>query len=243
MLRLITDLHPADPALGLALDEALLENGQSTLRLWVNDRSVIIGRSQTVCSEVDQRYASEQKIPILRRMSGGGTVYHYPGNLNISLVMPDTGKLNTISSTYAIIGKAIRAALSSLRVPARVEGNALLIGGAKIGGAAQVRRRNTLLYHTTLLVQRSVVPMERILLAMQPTYRPTHVASHPRQITTISRFYPEITLNDLVYPLAQGIASNIAETVENGEYEQDELSSANELRETKYGCDEWNLSR
>ena len=122
MLRLIADLNPIDPAFGLALEEALLESvkngGDDILRLWVNDRSVIIGRSQSAKNEVDLDFLRSQSIPVLRRLSGGGTVYHYQGNLNMSLFLKDGRNLGTLKETYATMGQAIVDALSRAGIDA-----------------------------------------------------------------------------------------------------------------------------
>jgi len=247
MLRLIVDLDPIDPALGLALEEALLgsikNGGDGILRLWVNDRSVIIGRSQSIESEVDLSRLRDLSIPVIRRISGGGAVYHYPGNLNLSLFLPVTGCLGAIHRTYEIIGQAIASELSQLGIDAREEGNVIMLGKKKIAGAAQVRRGNILLYHTTLLVTPSPIPVESVLLAMQGAYESSFVASHPRPVTSLSQVSAGITLESLVRPLSDAIAGLLGHGLEQGDYTKEELGYAKRLQIDKYGRDEWNLSR
>ena len=247
MLRLIVDLDPIDPALGLALEEALLgsikNGGDDILRLWVNDRSVIIGRSQSVGSEVDLSRLRDLSIPVIRRISGGGAVYHYPGNLNLSLFLPVTGCLGAIDITYEIIGQAIVSELSQLGIDARGEGNVIMVGKKKIAGAAQVRRGSILLYHTTLLVTPSPIPVESVLLAMQGAYESSFVASHPRPVTSLSQVSVGITLESLVRPLSNAIAGLLGQGLEQGDCTKEDLQHARRLRNDKYGRDEWNLSR
>jgi len=246
MLRLIVDLIPINPALGLALEEALLQgvgNGSDDiLRIWVNQRSVIIGRSQSVRSEVDLAHLRDLSIPVMRRISGGGAVYHYPGNLNLSLFVRD-GHLGTVTETYATIGRAIAGVLSPIGIEATVEGNAILIDKKKIAGAAQVRRGRSLLYHTTLLVTPSAVPIDSVLLAMQGEYESSFVASHPRPVTSLMRVSAGITLESLVRPLSDAIAQVLGQRLQEGGCTKEELEHALRLQNDKYGSDEWNLSR
>ena len=247
MLRLIVDLDPIDPALGLALEEALLAgigNGSDDiLRIWVNQRAVIIGRSQSVRNEVDLAHLRELSIPVIRRMSGGGAVYHYPGNLNLSLFLRDGSHLGTVSEAYSAIEGMIVSALSEIDIDANVEGNTLLIGKKKIAGAAQVGRGNNLLYHTTLLVFPSDVPINRVLLAMQGSYEPDLVPSHPRPVACLSQIASDITLEVLAQTLSEKFAEGIEQEQRAGSYTEEELEYANQLQVEKYGSDEWNLSR
>ena len=247
MLRLIRDLTPTLPAEGLALEEAILEHvcqgGMDTLRFWVNARAVVIGRSQAAASEVDLVQAQQLAIPILRRISGGGTVYHYPGNLNLSLFLADARPLGTIIDTFSFLGKAITSALSPLGIDASVRENNLFIAGKKIGGAAQTRRGTALLYHTTLLVALDTIPMERFLLAMRPGYTSTRVPSHPHATTTLTEIVPSLTLSDLVDHLTGAICDLLRTTATPGRPTKEEWVRAEELAEKKYRSDRWNLSR
>ena len=247
MLRLILDLDPTDPAFGLALEEALLESvkngGDDILRLWVNDRSVIIGRSQSAKNEVDLDFLRSQSIPVLRRLSGGGTVYHYQGNLNMSLFLKDGRNLGTLKETYATIGRAIVDALSRVGIDAIVEGSVILVNRKKIAGAAQVRHGKSLLYHTTLLIYPSAIPMEDLLLAMQDPYKPAFVASNPRPVASLSQVSLGVTLENLVRTLSGAIAQLLGQDVQEGKYTKEELEHASQLESEKYRRDEWNLSR
>ena len=247
MLRLIVDLDPIAPALGLALEEALLAgvgNGSGDiLRIWVNKRSVIIGRSQSVRSEVDLAHLRDLSIPVLRRISGGGAVYHYPGNLNLSLFLRDGRHLGTVSGAYAAIGGMIVSVLSVIGIDANVEGNTILMGTRKIAGAAQARRGKKLLYHTTLLVFPPHIPIDRVLLAMQGSYETDLVPSHPRPVASLSQGSPWITLERLVSALSEEFAGGMEQQLREASYTEEELECAKRLQIDKYESDEWNLSR
>ncbi len=246
MLRLIVDLIPRHPSRGLALEEALLEStklqGTGVLRFWVNNRSVIIGRSQSAASEADLPLLQARSIPVIRRLSGGGAVYHYSGNLNISAFLTADCGLSTISETYAAFGQVLVQILSQLDVESQVNANSVMIGKKKIAGAAQVRRKSVVLYHTTFLVAPPAIPVDSILLAMQNNYHTPGVASSPMPIVSLSQLVPQVTAKDLIVKAKNGVEKLFKLKLEEGYYSSKELDHAKILQHEKYGSDRWNLS-
>ena len=117
-MRLLVHLKPIDPAVGLAIEEVLLDSvrqeGVETVRVWINEQAVILGRSQSIATEVDEAQARVLGIPVLRRISGGGTVYHYPGNLNVSAFIRTRPELSEVSSVFRFFGCLLSDALPHL---------------------------------------------------------------------------------------------------------------------------------
>ncbi len=246
MLRLILDLDPADPAFGLALEEVLLESARSgadTLRFWVNDRCVIVGRSQAVECEVDLSRLGELHIPVLRRISGGGAVYHYPGNLNVSLYLGYGRELGDVSQTYEALGGAIATALSQHTIAAHHDGNIIRVGCEKIAGAAQARRGASLLYHMSILIYPSKLPIDGLLLAMRTSYATEHVPSHPLPVRSLHEISSVVTVASVVDRISERMSAILGRRLQHGDYTQRELERAERLRGEKYGRDEWNLLR
>jgi len=136
-----------DPAENLALDEALLraEPAQPVVWLWRNPACVVVGRGQRIAREVREDACARDGIPVLRRASGGGTVFHDPGNLNVSLVLPGPA-----SRPLEAIGELMSAAVAKLGLPPRLGDRGLFIGQAKLCGFAVFRTRTGLLAHSTL---------------------------------------------------------------------------------------------
>ncbi len=188
-MRTLINLQPGDPAFGLALDEALLamSDKRSTLRLWRNKLSVIIGRSQHLHDEVHEDRCKEAGIPVYRRCSGGGTVLHYPGNLNISLIVNGAWSGRSVNEVDAVCSCAIAGAVERLGVPCRCARNALLTpgGSRKLSGSAQAVRGQRRLYHATLLLSPPPVPMSSVLRAMHPGYAPSGLPSQPRNVVSV----------------------------------------------------------
>jgi lipoate---protein ligase len=243
-MRFCVDLRPMDPALGLAMDETLLDanrqHGLETARVWINDRAVVVGRSQHVASEVDEERAKAMRIPVLRRISGGGAVFHYPGNLNLSIVTRTRNGLSHASDVFAFYGAWIAEALNELGCRLHAQDNGLYVEGLKVGGAAQARWGDSMLYHTTLLLQPPPVPMDTLLLAMRPDYCPSGVASRPRVMTWLSDHVSRpMDADDVVEPIRRVLACAMGVRMTEARPTSQEAARAEALRDTKYGSLSW----
>ncbi len=170
-LRVIADDGRREPRRNLAVDEALARTAgpEPALRLWRNDRCVIVGRFQLADAEVDRGAADRLGVPVYRRFTGGGAVYHDPGNLNVSLVTAREhpiieGRLGGgLHRLYGAVLEPLAAAVRALGIPAEPARRGLFVGGRKVGGiAAWVGARNVLV-HATLLIDADLVALERVL--------------------------------------------------------------------------------
>lgn len=152
----------ADQAASLALEEALVRARPPCplLRIWQNGACVVIGRGQRVWREVNMDACAASGVPVLRRASGGGTVYHDLGNLNVSLVVP--GREPGLAAELAAL---LAAVVGRLGLQASVGERGLFIGSAKVAGlASQVTREGTVA-HATLLV---TTPPARVQAYLTP---------------------------------------------------------------------------
>ncbi len=190
-MRVLLDLKFRDPQLNLALDEAILsEVAQGrvppTLRIWQNPRCVVVGRGQDPEDEADVGYCRRHHIPVVRRASGGGAVYHYPGNLNFSLFLPLTGTwTNVHASRERITGLLAQTLHRRFSLPFEAREGSVFVGNQKVSGSAQLRDR-ALLHHGTLLLRPDVAPASRILKALQPGYSPKGVPSRAAPLGDLS---------------------------------------------------------
>ena len=247
-MRLIVDLEAQDPAFGVALDEALVEGvragSEDALRFWINERAVVIGRSQRLEAEVDRPAAERHGFTVVRRMSGGGTVLHYPGNLNVSLILSDAAKLGPVETAFERVGAAIIDGLTSLGAEARAASHALFSGGSKISGAAQARRGASVLYHATLLVKASPIPMPEILRAMRSGYDAEGVASRPQPVTSLEEALGRpVDVRAVVDAVAPSIQTWLDVPLWDSAITNRERARAQSLVASRYGRWTWTASR
>jgi lipoate-protein ligase A len=144
-----------DPSFNLAVEELLLKNRNNEyLILGINKPSVIIGKHQSAHREINTRFVTENNIPVIRRISGGGTVFHDKGNLNFTFIRQSEAGKQIDFRKYT---KPVIDFLYSLGVEAKFEGkNDLKTDGLKISGNAEHVHRNRVLHHGTLLFSTSL---------------------------------------------------------------------------------------
>ncbi len=141
------------PRFNLALEEYAINHlhprGGDAVIIWQNEPTVVIGRNQNTIEEINQAYIEANGIHVVRRLSGGGAVYHDLGNLNFTYIVPSGPKVIT---NFRKFTAPVLKALQSLGVPAEFSGrNDLTIEGKKFSGNAQYWSKDRLLHHGTIL--------------------------------------------------------------------------------------------
>lgn len=151
-----------DPAFNLGLEEHLFfGKTEEIFMLWQNSASIIIGKNQNAMAEIDYSYVTKHNIPVIRRLSGGGAVYHDLGNLNFTYIVNREG-----FGDYVGFTKMLRDFLASLGLSAEVSGrNDVLVGGKKISGNAQYSHKGRLLHHGCILIG---ADMSHLAAALRP---------------------------------------------------------------------------
>ncbi|WP_284746531.1 lipoate--protein ligase family protein [Amycolatopsis sp. RTGN1] len=170
-----------DPADNLAFDEALLRVAPESpvLWLWRNPVCVVVGRGQRIAREVRVEECARDGVPVLRRASGGGTVFHDPGNLNVTLVLP-----GPTDRPLETLGKVMSAAVDQLGLVPRIGDRGLFIDDAKLCGFAVFRTKTGLLAHSTLLVETSAALVGRYLTSAPADPRP--LDSHRSPVASLA---------------------------------------------------------
>jgi len=158
MLTVLTHSH--DPFYNQAFEEFVFETFREddVFLLWQNSPAVIVGSYQNICREVHVETLRRLGIPIVRRMSGGGTVYHDLGNVNYTYITNQDGPLDY----DRCLGPVIQA-LNDIGVPARKNRTCdIAIGDQKISGSAQRAAGGRVLHHGTLLFQSDLAVLDQI---------------------------------------------------------------------------------
>lgn len=148
----VDNLNEHDPAVNLALEEYVLRQAQTDedlLLFYINAPSIIIGRHQNTLEEINREYVEQHGIHIVRRLSGGGAVYHDLGNLNFSFL---TNYQRENFQNFRKFTEPVARSLAKLGVLAELSGrNDILIDGRKVSGNAQYVSKTRMVSHGTLL--------------------------------------------------------------------------------------------
>ena len=182
-----------DPAYNLALEEVMFEQADAPFAmLWRNRPSVIVGRNQNACREFDAAYAREHGIAVVRRMTGGGAVYHDLGNLNYSFFTFETDA-DRRRAGFAPFAAPVLNALRSLGVDAEFSGrNDILVGGRKVSGSAKRTHEGRILFHGTLLFDVDMDAMSAVLTPPQAKIEAKGVSSVRARVANLSEFLPDM---------------------------------------------------
>ena len=229
-----------DPWLNLALEEYVvrqLDKNNDYLLLYINAPSIIIGKHQNVIEEVNLINAGQLGIPIIRRISGGGTVYHDTGNLNFSVITNQTLKN---FNKYLNFLKPVLEVLKDLNLDASLnKRNNILINDKKISGNAQFTSRQRLLSHGTLLVDSDLKMIKRLIKPENPElYHSKSTKSIRSTITNISqRLKHSISAEDVKQKILHKIFGESIITYELGKSDWIEIE---ELAANKYKTWDWN---
>jgi lipoate-protein ligase A len=174
---------PGDQATNLALEEALARSGPPSplLRIWQNAPCVVIGRAQRAEREANLAACAASGVPVLRRASGGGTVYQDLGNLNISLAAP--GRSPGLAAETAAL---VAAVIARLGLAPSTGARGVSVGPVKVSGLASHLTRDGSLAHATLLVTTPAAQVGAFLT-------PAPAEPHP----TDSQRSPVASLRDL----------------------------------------------
>jgi lipoate-protein ligase A len=259
-LRFIPDDGTRDPRRNLALDEAIARQAvrEPVVRLWRNDRCVVVGRFQVAAAEVDAAEAGRLDVPVYRRFTGGGSVYHDAGNLNVSLAAPRAalrlgpgGAL--VEHLYAVVLEPLAAAVRSLGIAARPGRRGLFAGTDKLGGVAAWIGGQSALVHATLLIDADLATLERVLAGPGAPDDPRWLRTRSERapVTSIARrlggFRARSGLDALVdTAVARAFASAAgtvgARRVRTETVGPPELAAAAALFTTRYADPAWHAS-
>lgn len=182
-----------EPYWNLAAEEYLLkEFNEPIFRLWRNNNAIIVGCNQNTLAEIDAEYVNQHNIKVVRRLTGGGAVFHDLGNLNYTFIEPRTAASNNPVEMFRKFTAPIIAALNSLGVNAALVGrNDLLIDGRKFSGNAVCIYKKPdgserVLQHGTLLFNSNMADISGALRARPEKFIGKSVASNAQRMTNIS---------------------------------------------------------
>ena len=225
----------------LAAEEYLLKQGNEDIfMLWQDTPSVVIGKHQRLRSEVDQEWAEREQVHIARRFSGGGTVYHDLGNVNLTFIetTPRLPEFVTyLQRTLDFLNSMGLMATGGERL-------GVYLNGLKISGSAQCLYKDRVLYHCTLLYDTDLTALHQALnpepMVDDETLSSVYAVPSVRsEVTNIRKHLSAGTVTDfkekafLYFSKSQSVSA----------FTREEIEAINQLREEKYIQKEWIYSR
>jgi len=223
----------------LALEEYILEHKKEEyFFLWQDEPAIIVGRNQNTTAEINEEYVKANGIQVVRRLTGGGAVYHDLGNINFTMIINDPGGAGF---DFARFTKPIIQALSSAGVVAEYSGrNDITIEGKKFSGNAQYRHNGRLLHHGTLLFASDLSVLGAALKVKPQKIVAKGVKSVRSRVTNIVDYVPALTLNSFRELVADWLRKEYNTGEAAYHLDENECQVVDRLASNKYSTWAWN---
>lgn len=234
-----------DPRINLAIEEYLLKTmdveKDPFLLFYINEPSIIIGKNQNTSEEINTDYVDSNGIHVVRRLSGGGAVYHDHGNLNYSFITVDDGES---FRNFRKFTEPVVQALQGLGVNAELSGrNDLMAEGRKISGNAQFSTKGRMYSHGTLLFDTEVEAVVSALKVSKEKIESKGIKSIRSRVANISEFLQEpMTVTEFRSAILHSIFDG-EEKVRYYELTEQDWAGIHEISKERYGNWDWNYGK
>ncbi|MFD1039023.1 lipoate--protein ligase [Virgibacillus byunsanensis] len=245
-MKFIDNKGITDPTINLALEEYVLQNfgEQDTyLLFYINKPSIIIGRNQNSVEEINTEYVDENGIKVVRRLSGGGAVYHDEGNLNFSFITKDDGES---FHNFAKFTQPMVEALNKLGVPAELKGrNDLVVEGRKISGNAMFSTKGRMFSHGTLMLDSEIEHVVAALNVNKEKITSKGIKSIRSRVANISEFLEEKIKMDQFKETILRYVFDVEDVKDVPRYEltEQDWENVHKISEERYQKWDWNYGK
>lgn len=234
-----------DPRINLAIEEYALKtmdvDKDSYLLFYINEPAIIIGRNQNTVEEINTEFVDANGIHVVRRLSGGGAVYHDVGNLNYSFITKDDGES---FRNFKKFTEPVIKALAEMGVKAELLGrNDILVEGRKVSGNAQFATQGRLYTHGTLMFDTEIERVVSALKVKKDKIESKGIKSIRSRVANISEFIEEpMTIEQFRQRILTSIF-NGEENIQYVELTNDDWDKIHQLSAERYGNWDWNYGK
>lgn len=245
-MKFIDNKGITDPKINLAIEEYILENfgeKDSYLLFYINKPSIIIGRNQNTIEEINTEFVEKEGITVVRRLSGGGAVYHDEQNLNFSFIQKDDGES---FQNFAKFLQPIIEVLNKLGVPAEMQGrNDIAVNGRKISGNAMFSTKGRMFSHGTLMLDSEIDKVVSALKVRKEKIESKGIKSIRSRVANISEFLDEkITMDEFKALILKHIFKvDDVKDVPQYVLTDEDWEKIHEISENRYQKWEWNFGK
>ncbi|GAB0170726.1 lipoate--protein ligase [Lysinibacillus sp. CTST325] len=234
-----------DPRINLAIEEYLLKTmdveKEPVLLFYINQPSIIIGKNQNTIEEINTDYVEDNGIIVVRRLSGGGAVYHDLGNLNFSFITKDDGDsfMNYKKFTQPVVD-----ALAKMGVHAELSGrNDILAEGRKVSGNAQFSTKGRMFSHGTLMFDTEIDAVVSALKVKKDKIESKGIKSIRSRVANISEFLKDkMTVEEFRLEILKSIFGG-EENIRYYELTEEDWENIHKLSAERYQTWEWNYGK
>lgn len=232
-----------DPCFNLALEEYLIKNNlfnEDIFLLWQSEKAFIFGRNQNPYFEINPDYFY-QDIPIIRRISGGGTIYEDLNVLNFTFITKDySNKINN----YQYFLQPIISALKTFNIKAKFKpATHLFVGENKISGNAQAFINNKLMHHGTLLFNADLTTIKKALTDYKSEVSEKYIQSNKQNTINLIDLNKNLTIDILKAEIIKQVRSIM--DIKTGIYKltKDDIEKIDIIKTSKYQSWDWNFGK
>ena len=234
------DVKTTDPAFNLALEQYAFDNlprDRCWFLLWQNHNTIVIGRHQNTLAEINEEAVRARGVTVVRRLSGGGAVYHDLGNLNFTFIQ-DAGPTDQLD--MGLFCRPVAQALRAMGVEAQVNGrNDITIDGQKFSGNSQYIREGRVMHHGTIMYSSDLDTVGQVLKVEPEKIRAKGVRSVRSRVTTVQSHMPRpLPLEQFKARLLEEISRE--RPMDPYALTQADLAAVEAIKKARYDRWEWN---
>lgn len=230
-----------DPYFNLALEQYIfdcMDKEHEYFMLWQNDNAIIVGKHQNTISEINQEYVKLNRISVVRRLSGGGAVYHDLGNLNFTFIVDDS---NTSKFDFSKFCNPIVKALNKLNIKAEVNGrNDITIDGKKFSGNSQYAKKNRIMHHGTIMYNSNINVITSALRVSKDKIESKGIKSVRSRITNVKEHMEKDIPIDEFKKVLLGYMFEDGDLTEYKLTDRD-ISNIDKIKKERYNTWDWNF--